>query len=123
MGDFRQLEAWQASKRLSVGTYRVTCRLPYAERATLGDQMRRASISIASNIAEGSGRFTDKQCVQYLRIARGSLQELQTQLEIVEELAMLPVADVAELRKMADQTGRLLAGLIRYKCRASHRTG
>lgn len=115
MGNFRELEVWQVAKRLSVSIYRISRCLPYSERATLGDQMRRASVSVASNIAEGSGRWTDKQCVHYLRIARGSLQELQTQLEIAEELSMLQSSEVAELAKMADQTSRLLAGLIRYR--------
>lgn len=115
MGNFRDLEVWQEAKRLSVDIYRATPHLPYVERATLGDQMRRAAVSVASNIAEGAGRSTDKQCVQYLRIARGSLQELQTQLMIAGELGLLPPAVVEELSASADATGRLLAGLLRYR--------
>ena len=115
MGDYRQLKAWNSAQDLAVATYRVTRGLPARERYLLGDQMRRAAVSIASNIAEGSGRGTDREFAHFLRIARGSLQELQTQLGIAAELELLDSDAVAELEACAAQTGRLLFGLLRFR--------
>ena len=115
MGDYRQLKAWNSAQELAVATYRVTRGLPGRERYLLGDQMRRAAVSIASNIAEGSGRGTDREFAHFLRIARGSLQELQTQLGIAAELEILNCDAVAELEACAAQTGRLLFGLLRFR--------
>ena len=113
MGDFRKLEAWQAARRLAVLVHRTTAAMPWRERAGLGDQMRRAAVSVASNIAEGAGRAWDREFARFLRIARGSLQELQTQLLIASDLTLLPA--LQPLDELAARTGRLLFGLLRYR--------
>jgi four helix bundle protein len=115
VGDYRQLDAWKSARQLAVATYRVTSELPKHERYSLGDQMRRAAVSVASNIAEGAGRGTTREFVRFMRIARGSLQELLTQIAIAAELELLAQAALHALEDQAEQTGRLLFGLIRYR--------
>jgi four helix bundle protein len=115
MGDFRKLEAWQAARRLAVLVHQATAAMPWRERAGLGDQMRRSAVSVASNIAEGAGRASDREFARFLRIARGSLQELQTQLLIAADLTLLPAEALQPLDELAARTGRLLFGLLRYR--------
>ena len=80
MGDYRSLSVWVAARRLAVLTYEATASLPVRHQPVRGDQMRRAAVSVASNIAEGSGRGSDREFIRFLRIARGSLHELSTQM-------------------------------------------
>lgn len=115
MGNFRQLDAWKSAQQLAVATYRLTSELPGFERYTLGDQMRRAAVSVVSNIAEGAGRGTNREFVRFLRIARGSLQELLTQIAIAGEMDLVARAALETLEEQGEQTGRLLFGLIRYR--------
>jgi four helix bundle protein len=87
MGEsFKDLIVWQKAVDLSSEVYRLTASFPRSERFGLSDQMRRASVSVASNIAEGYGRATKGEYVQFLGHARGSNCELQTQLAIAERL-------------------------------------
>jgi len=81
----KDLRAWQDAKALAVQTYRVTEAFPKSELFGLTSQMRRADVSIASNIAEGQGRSSKPDFTRFLRISRGSLLELETQLEIVQD--------------------------------------
>jgi four helix bundle protein len=85
-GSYRELEVWKRSIELSVVTYKLTGEFPSDERFGLTSQLRRASVSIASNIAEGYGRATKGEFKQFVGIARGSALELQTQLVIAKEL-------------------------------------
>ena len=78
--DFRKLIVWQKSKDLAVDIYKITSTGNIAKDYSLVDQMRRAAVSISSNIAEGNDRGTNKESVRYLYIAKGSLAELMTQL-------------------------------------------
>ena len=87
--DFRQLLIWQKAMDLTVEVYSLVKHLPKEETYSLSDQMRRAAISIPSNIAEGRGRNSNKDFVRFLAQARGSLWELSTQLEICERLHYL----------------------------------
>ena len=84
MSEFRELIVWQKSMDLVDRVYDFTSSFPQAERFGLWSQMTRAAISIPSNIAEGSGRTSAKDCVHFLSIARGSLYEPMTQMEIAE---------------------------------------
>lgn len=86
MNDFRKLEVWQLSKELSLSIYKITECLPDSEKFGLANQMRRASVSIPSNIAEGSGRYTNADFNRFIAMALGSFYELDTQLEIAFEL-------------------------------------
>jgi four helix bundle protein len=83
-GDYRNLIAWQKAKRLALDVYRCTRRFPKDETYGLSSQMRRAAVSVPSNIAEGKGRHSHKDLVHFLYQARGSLLELETQISIDE---------------------------------------
>ena len=113
MTDFRRLEAWQASQELAVSVYRLTEKFPTAERFGLTAQMRRAAVSIMSNIAEGAGRGTDKEFVAFLRIARGSLHEVESQCLLAEKLNLGTADALTDALDRVGRTGRLLHGLLR----------
>ncbi len=108
---FRDLITWQRSIDLAKGVYRMTTTMPDTERFGLISQMRRAAVSIASNIAEGNARQTLKDYIHFLAIARGSLAELETQITIARELKMIQETD--NLVELLAETDRLLQGLIR----------
>jgi four helix bundle protein len=108
---FRDLIAWQRSMELARAIYRETQAMPTTEQYGLTIQMRRAAISIPSNIAEGHGRQSRADFLKYLRISRGSLMELDTQLELATTMSLIPTSDatLALLR----ETDRILQALIR----------
>lgn len=87
--DYKQLRVWQKAMDLTLEIYKLVKLLPKEETYALSDQMRRAVVSIPSNIAEGQGRNSDKEFVNFLSIARGSLWELETQVEICERLGYI----------------------------------
>ena len=108
---FRDLIAWQKGKELAKVVYSATRRMPEDERFGLTNQMRRAAVSIPSNIAEGHGRQSRLDYLKFLRTSRGSLAELMTQAEIARELEMMPFnQSVSDLLAEVD---RILQGLIR----------
>jgi len=109
---FRDLLAWQKAMALVVDVYRVTEAFPQREIYGLTNQVRRAAVSVPSNIAEGKGRLSKKEFVQFLSKARGSLLEAQTQLEIAFNLGFLPKSDFDKLEENASEAGRLINGLI-----------
>lgn len=113
MGNYRDLDAWQASRTLTVLTYTATEQLPQAERFGLTAQMRRAAVSIMSNIAEGCGRGTDAQFRTFLRIARGSLYELESQAILANDLGFMTEIALADLTEAIRHTARPLHGLLR----------
>ncbi|WP_224490284.1 four helix bundle protein [Robertkochia flava] len=82
------LEVWKKSIELVYKTYAITRQFPSEERYTLGNQINRAVISIPSNIAEGAGRDSFKEYIRYINIANGSLNELETQLILVNGLKL-----------------------------------
>ena len=108
---FRDLIAWQRSMQLAQAVYQLTRTLPDSERFGLVLQMRRAAVSVPSNIAEGYARQSRKEYVKFLRIARGSLAELSTQLEIAGGLGM--VREDQETLRLLSEADRILQGLIR----------
>ena len=112
-GTYEDLQAWQCAMRLVLDVYAASRAFPRDEIYGLTNQLRRASVSIASNIAEGKGRASDKELVQFLNRARGSLYEVQTQLNIAQQLGYLDANASHRLRAKADEAGRLLNGLIR----------
>jgi four helix bundle protein len=113
MGDYRDLKAWNASRELALVTYRVTENFPAAERFGLVAQMRRAAVSVMSNIAEGAGRASDRQFAPFLRIASGSLRELESQAIVSLDLGYCPATAHDELNQASLTAGRLLFGLLR----------
>ena len=108
---FRDLVAWQKGKELSKVVYVVTRRMPEDERFGLTNQMRRASVSIPSNIAEGHARQSRADYLKHLRISRGSLAELMTQVEIAWELESMPFDQ--RLNELLKEEDRILQALIR----------
>ncbi len=86
---YQKLQVWQDAMTLVEIVYRVTKLLPREEQFGLSSQMRRAAVSIPSNIAEGRGRETDKEFIRFLYISRGSLMELETQIAIAKQLDYL----------------------------------
>jgi four helix bundle protein len=92
VGDYKRLRVWQKAHILACAVYRVTCSFPKAEQFVLGDQIRRAAISIGANIAEGCGRNGDGELRRFLNIALGSANELRYLLELAIDVGVLPAA-------------------------------
>ena len=109
---YRDLMVWQKAKRLAVETYRSTECLPKSELYGLISQMRRASVSVASNIAEGQGRLTKGEFRHFLGQARGSLLELETQVAIALDLHFLSEGQGIALQERTSEVRLLLNGLI-----------
>jgi four helix bundle protein len=104
-----ELEAWKFAMQLAKAVYELTADFPAEERYALSQQMRRAAVSIPSNIAEGAGRNGAKEFLNFIGISRGSLAELETQLQLAVMLGFaVPDHQVFEL---ANSTGKLLTGL------------
>ena len=121
MGDYRELVAWQRARALAGSVYRATERFPGRERFGLAAQMRRAAISVVSNIAEGAGRGSDPELRRFLQIARGSLEELQAQITIASDLQLLPDESAQALSESAAEAARIVYGLLRTYARRPHR--
>ena len=105
------------ARSLAVAVYRATNRFPSAERFGLTSQMRRAAVSVGSNIAEGCGRFGNRELVHFLQIALGSISELEFQAQIAMDLEFLSKAADAPLVDRINHVKRMLARLIQ-----SHRS-
>ncbi|MFZ0958164.1 MAG: four helix bundle protein [Candidatus Sulfotelmatobacter sp.] len=112
-GTYRDLEVWQAAMKMVFDVYRDTATFPKQEMFGLTSQLRRAAVSVASNIAEGKGRFSDRDLSQFLSVARGSVFEIETQLAIAEELGFLAKPQSKQLLSRCAEVGRLLNGLIK----------
>ena len=106
-----KLRAWQSSIALVKTIYGITSKFPREEAFGLTAQMRRAAVSVPSNIAEGAARSSKKEFAHFLVIARGSLSEIETQLEIAKQLGYL--VEEQETEQQVDQIFALLGGLIR----------
>jgi four helix bundle protein len=109
---FRELLVWQKGIQLSVLVYRLSKQFPREEAYGLSNQMRRAAVSIQSNIAEGVGRLNTREYKQYLGVARGSSFELQTQLTTARELGFGEIEQLREAESACDEIGRMLFGVI-----------
>jgi four helix bundle protein len=112
-GTYKDLEAWQCAMALVLEIYRSTAKFPKEEMFGLTSQLRRAAVSVASNIAEGKGRFSDRELGQFLAVARGSIFEIETQLTIAFQLQLLSRTQSQQLQDRCAEVGRLLNGLIR----------
>ena len=111
---FRDLDVWQCGMDLVLLVYDVSDYLPDAERFGLRSQMRRAVVSIPSNVAEGHAfRIKPKAYTRYVRIAIGSLAELETHIEIALRLKFLKVVNLRNTLRTIERTGQLLHGLLR----------
>jgi four helix bundle protein len=110
---YRDLIAWQKAFALGLSVYRVTAGFPEHERFGLTVQLRRGAVSVASNIAEGYGRESTIDYVRFLRIARGALYEVDTQLLFGVKLNYMTPEGYAGVKDELDECERVLAGLIR----------
>jgi len=111
---FKDLEVWQEAVNLTDTVYRQTRSFPQEELFALTNQIRRAVVSVPSNIAEGSGRRSNTEFLQFLSIANGSLREVETQLIIAERIGYLSHEQLDALQPQIDTVGRLLTGLRNY---------
>jgi four helix bundle protein len=109
---FRDLKVWQRAMDLTLALYKLTQTFPREEIYGLTSQLRRAGVSVASNIAEGFGRRSRSDYRSYLCKARGSVLEIQTQLEIARQLGYGDPAQIANAEAMADESSRMLSALI-----------
>lgn len=115
---YRGLLVWQKAKTLAVDVYSLTRCESIARDFSLVDQMRRSAVSVASNIAEGDERESDKDSVRFFHIAKGSLAELATQLEIAQAVGSLAGEQVEPLLVRCTELGKMLGALIRARSRA-----
>jgi len=113
MSSHKDLLVWQRALELVTMVYKATSNFPREEVYTLTSQVRRAAISIPSNIAEGSARSTNKSFLYFLDIANGSIRELETQLIIAVNLEYLKQDEFDELNELLNEIGRMLSGLKR----------
>ena len=110
----KKLDAWKLSIELVVEIYRLTEKFPGHEKYGLIDQIRRATISIPSNIAEGAARQTKKEFSNYLHIAQGSLSELDTQLELASRLDYVDDVTLKRLDERMERIDKMITGLIHH---------
>jgi len=110
--DYKELDVWRKSVQLTTDLYEPTSGFPDTERFGLASQIRRAATSVAANIAEGWGRGSRKEFIQFLTIARGSLTELETHLIIARNLRMLTPEQFASVSKSIEDIGKMLNRLI-----------
>lgn len=111
----KTLKVWQEAMQLAKDVYDVTKSFPSDERFGLTSQMRRSAVSIPSNIAEGAARQTKKDTLQFYVVARASLSEFDTQLELSKELGFINPSNFSLLTSHVNVVDSLLSGLIRYQ--------
>ncbi|MEN8126262.1 MAG: four helix bundle protein [Planctomycetota bacterium] len=110
---YRDLLVWQKSMTFVTEVYAITSKYPVSEQYGLTSQTRRSAVSIPSNIAEGYGRNSTSDYVRFLRVSRGSLYELQTQLEIAMNLKYISKDEFANTLSRSDEISKMMFGLIR----------
>lgn len=113
MQDFRNLKVWQKAHALTLAVYKATQRFPRDELFALTQQLRRAAVSVPSNIAEGCGRSSNADFARFLWMANGSAKEVDYQLLLAKDLGYLDESTSAELVILLDEVKRMLASLIR----------
>lgn len=106
--NYKELKVWQKAMDLTVEVYKLVKLLPKEETYALSDQMRRAVVSIPSNIAEGQGRNSDKEFIQFLSIARGSLWELETQIEICLRIGYIDQSLATNIYNLIAEISKML---------------
>lgn len=118
MGNYRDLAVWQRAHRLALELYRCTASFPDRERYGLTAQLRRAAVSLISNIAEGEGRLGDRELARFLKIARGSVREIECQLLLSRDLGYVSRETWASLDRDSEIISKMLNGLVRSIQRA-----
>ena len=113
MGPYRTLKAWQHAQKLAVEASKAARRFPDYEQPVLADQLRRAAYAVPLNIAEGSARRGSREYRRFLDIARASLAEIETILDLSHDLGYIDDSAHARLTGLAAETGKTLYGLLR----------
>ena len=111
---YENLEAWKEAVNLAIQIYEITKNFPKEEIYGVTSQLRGASISISSNIAEGSGRKSKKDFKQFVHIASGSLNEVESLRHICSRLNLVTADSYKELEESTERLGRLVGGLLKY---------
>ncbi len=109
--DYKQLDVYSESKRLVKMVYELLRKFPKEEQYALCDQLRRAVVSVPSNIAEGLGRYSVKEQVHFLEIAYGSLREVDCQIDIAYDLGYVTSEEATEITEQINKVGAILAGM------------
>lgn len=109
---YKNLEVWRKAMAVVKAVYVMTQKFPKEELYGLTNQMRRAAVSVPSNIAEGKSRFSNKEFARFLLIARGSVAELETQVLISQDLSYAPTEQIETLLQDIAEVGRMLSGLV-----------
>jgi len=112
---FEKLEVWKLSRQVVVSVYQIIKKLPHEEKFALCDQLRRAAISVPSNIAEGISRVAVKETIHFLEIAYGSLMEVYCQLQIALDLHYINEDEFSKIKPLIFKTSKLLNGLHESK--------
>ena len=110
--NFRDYKVWQDAVEYSSKIYQLTDKMPWFEKKGICDQLRRASVSITSNIAEGVNRFSIKDKSHFIEMAYGSLMEVSSQFEIAEDLGYITADDRMNMDLLIEEDARLLSGLL-----------
>lgn len=113
-GSYKDLKVWQLGMKLVLRIYVITAAFPKDELYGLVSQMRRAAVSIVSNIAEGKGRIGDKELAHFLSNSRGSARELETQVLVAAHLGYFSRPVEEELLSSVDEICRMLSGLMKF---------
>lgn len=111
---YKELDVWQQSRVLVKSIYELTKKFPKEEQFGLTSQMRRAAVSVPSNIAEGCGRNHAKDSIQFFFVARGSIYELETQLTLSEDLGFIMKEDAEQNLNQVNRCKKLINGFINY---------
>lgn len=111
---FEEIEAWKKARELTRAIYLLTTEGAFARDFGLRDQIRRAAVSVMSNIAEGFERDGNKEFRQFLSLAKGSLGEVQSQLYVALDVQYIVQAQFETTMGLAADTGRLIGGMLRY---------
>jgi four helix bundle protein len=118
---FEDIEGWQEARKLTSQIYASTASGPFSRDFGLRDQIRRAAVSVMSNIAEGFDRGGHKEFSQFLYIAKGSAAEVQAQLYVALDAGYLTQDEFRKLYNQADLTAKLIGGFIRYLTTVDHK--
>lgn len=111
---FENLEVWKSSHRLVLNIYQLTNNFPKEEKYRLGDQIRRSASSVATNIVEGNSRGHKKEYIQFLYLAKGSLDETKYHLLLSKDLGYTTTNRFDKLQEQCNSVGKMINGLIKY---------
>jgi len=112
---FKELLVWQKAKDIAITVYKLTEEKVFSRDSGLRDQIRRSVVSVASNLAEGDERDTDKESVRFFYIAKGSLAELRTQLQIACEIGYLESKIYEDIERECEALGKMIGKLIKVR--------